>query len=172
MEAQTRRTTLGTLVAVAAALACVTAAGAAGGRDDARGSGKYPDPNAPGTDGSFSFSAANTSSSGLDARGRITLTNPATNSDFRGRVICLKVTGKRAEIGGVVTSSTGQAPGEPVVPGDSFVTFAEDNGKSKSIRDSLVTFTFHDPAPSLDLCNADQSGQTLITSGRITVRDR
>src|SRR4051794_23320714 len=101
MEAQTRRITLFTLLAIAAALACVTAAAAAGGRDDARGTGKYPDPNAPGTDASFSFSATNTSSSGVDARGRLALTNPATNSDFRGRVICLKVTGGRAVIGGV-----------------------------------------------------------------------
>jgi hypothetical protein len=108
----------------------------------------------------------------VTADGYVRLENPSTGSALRGRVICLKAEGNRAVIAGVVTSSVGQAPGEPVGPGDSVLLFAEDHGQRKPPADALSVFTFPSPAPSEALCDASESGPPAIAKGRIVVRDR
>jgi hypothetical protein len=168
-----RRQILPVLLVALVALVLAAVAGAAGGRDSAVGAGTLADPNDPGgTDLSFAFAATDTSSTGVDALGVFHLRKRASNTELFGRVICLKVTGNRAVIAGVVKRASGTQPGEPVGPGDSFLAFAEDNGRGKPAVDNLSIFTFHDPAPSADLCTADESGPPAITGGNITVRDR
>jgi hypothetical protein len=165
------RTAVATALAGLTALAVTGSSGAAGGRDEADGKGVYPDPT-----GSlaFDFRAVNVSRSGDEARGKLEIRNRSTGSRLRGEVICLQLEGSaRAVVAGRITSLTGVAPGgSDVGPGDSFLFFAEDDGKSKSASDRLAVFTFSHPAPTIDLCNADQSGPHPIESGRITVRDR
>src|SRR4051812_22725519 len=160
MHVDRRHAVTALVVAALAALALAAVAGAAGGRDTATGAGKAPDPNFPGTELSFVFAARNTSMTGVEANGVFILSHRAVNSELRGRVICLKVVGNRAVIAGEVVRARGPQPGEPVTRGDSFLAFTEDNGTGTRAGavDNLSIFTFHDPAPTADLCNADESG--------------
>src|SRR4051794_22083206 len=108
------------VLAALVVLALAAIASAAGGRDSAVGTGTWPDPSDPGgPDFSFAFSARNTTDASFDARGVFQLRKRATGTELQGRVICLKVTGNRAVIGGVVRRASGTQPGEPVGTGDS-----------------------------------------------------
>src|SRR3954451_9642292 len=103
MRVHRRHTIPSILLAALTALVLAAVASAAGGRDSAIGAGTLPDPNDPGgSDLSFNFAATNTSATGVDARGILHLRKRASDTELLGRVICLRVTGNRAVIAGVV----------------------------------------------------------------------
>ncbi|HEX8647483.1 MAG TPA: hypothetical protein VF715_11330 [Thermoleophilaceae bacterium] len=165
---QGRLTVLLTIIAVAFAAAAPASAGP--GDDHAQGTGTIADPNAPGTSFQFNFNAIGDTDS---AKGTLRLVNRSTGTKIRGEVICLQLEGpRRAVIAGRITSIQGAPPYDSVEPGDAFLLFAEDNGKSKTLPDSLVPFLFIQEPPTAELCNADQAGQSPIERGHITIRDR
>ena len=161
------------LTILASAFAAAVGPAAAGSGDDlAQGSGRTPDPAAPGTDFKFTFNAVGDTDS---AKGNLRLSNPSTGTQIRGDVICLQTEGpRRAVIAGRITSASGPEPYGPpnLEPGDAFLLFAEDNGRNRSESDRLAVFLFTSEPPTAELCNADQSGPAPVTSGHITVRDR
>jgi hypothetical protein len=173
MSGTTRvRKIVGVLAAAGAVAAAAGPVGAASSGDLAQGNGTTPDPSAPGTDFAFSFQAIGDTS---NAKGSLRLANRSTGTKIRGDVICLQLEGpQRAVIAGRVTSAQGPPPYGPpdLEPGDAFLLFAEDNGKSKTDTDKLSIFLLPDTPPSSELCDADQSGPPPITSGHVTIRDR
>jgi hypothetical protein len=144
----------------------------AAGRDEATGRGAAPDAAAPGSVYAFDFRARALSSSGAGATGRFRLADRAAGWEIRGEVICLKLVSSIRAVGaGTVTYAAGSGIGGQLLPGDSFLFFAEDHGHRRG-ADAFSPFAFHDPAPSTALCDASESGPAAISRGQITVRDR
>jgi hypothetical protein len=159
------------LLTIAAMLLTAVAPASAGrGSDSAQGSGTTADPNAPGTSFAFNFNATGDSTR---ARGTVRFTNRSTGTRIRGDVVCLRVNDpQHALIVGRITSVSGPAPYDALEPGDAFLVFVEDNGRSRTETDKLSPFFFIEEPPTAALCGATQTGPPPIESGHITIRDR
>ena len=105
---------------------------------------------------------------GNDPAGTFWTRYPAGTPEFRGRVVCLTVTGTRASVGGVIEQSND--PNNP--PGTGILFAFTDNGDPGAGRDATVTYFGRELNPTQCPIPAVRDGDEItLTSGNFTVSD-
>jgi hypothetical protein len=105
---------------------------------------------------------------GNDPAGTFWTRYPTGTPEFRGRVVCLTVSGTRASVGGVIEQSND--PNNP--PGTGILFAFIDNGDSGAGRDATVTYFNRELNPMQCPIPLFRDGDEItLTSGNFTVTD-
>jgi hypothetical protein len=106
--------------------------------------------------------------SGNDPAGTFWTRYPTGTPEFRGRVVCVTVSGTRASVGGVIEQSND--PNNP--PGTGILFAFIDNGDPGAGRDATVTYFSRDIIPTVCPIPIFREGDEItLTAGNFAVTD-